>query len=122
MFYSWARHFGKISAELEENCRFFANIIIFSVLFFIAHTLRQHVDAVHRGIKPFVCNSCEYTSAFPHHLRRHIEIVHEGKRPFKCETCNKDYTAQQHLQIHIDSFHEGKKPFQCSKCHARYMI
>ena len=23
IFYPWASHFGKISAELEENCRFF---------------------------------------------------------------------------------------------------
>ena len=28
IFYPWASQFGKISAGLEENCRFFANIII----------------------------------------------------------------------------------------------
>ena len=31
IFYQWASQFGKISAGLEENCRFFANIMILAI-------------------------------------------------------------------------------------------
>ena len=38
-------------------------------------------------------------------LKNHIEVVHEGKKPFKCIICDSSFTWNSHLKGHIPSVH-----------------
>ena len=56
--------------------------------------LTEHVQAVHRGQKPFKCDICGYTAAINHNLARHVEKVHKGKKTFKPNQRSEDKKSQ----------------------------
>jgi hypothetical protein len=56
--------------------------------------LTEHVQAVHRGQKPFKCDICGYTAAIKHNLARHVEKVHKGKKTFKPNQRSEDKKSQ----------------------------
>ena len=50
--------------------------------------------------------------AYKEHLNGHIESVHEGKKPFLCNDCGKVFTRKRNLIIHSESIHERKKQME----------
>ena len=48
-------------------------------------------------------------------LKEHMESIHEGKKPFLCSTCDAIFTQKPDLKEHMELIHEGKKPQLYSK-------
>ena len=70
----------------------------------------------HHGDKEFVCDKCDYRSAFNGGLRLHIESKHEGIRhPCSFENCDAVYTCKGTLDNHIKTDHNGLR-YECDKC------
>ena len=77
------------------------------------NTLKQHVQAVHEGVKPaFKCQVCDYTCYRKAQLERHM-FEHDGD-PFKCDLCqfSTKYKATiiNHMKTH------GPKNLMCEFC------
>ena len=77
------------------------------------NTLKQHVQAVHEGVKPaFKCQVCDYTCYRKAQLERHM-FEHDGD-PFKCDMCqfSTKYKATiiNHMKTH------GPKNLMCEFC------
>lgn len=53
----------------------------------------------HKGIKPYVCNSCNKGFNNPKAFRNHRR-VHTGERPYVCSVCNGSFTQWGHLKRH----------------------
>ena len=51
-----------------------------------------------------------------HVLKELIETVHEGERPFSCNTSSKKYRSKSTLKQHVASVHEKKKTKICVYC------
>ena len=76
-------------------------------------SLRNHINAVHRKLKPFACShfGCGRAFAQKRDLRRHSRI-HTGERPFHCSHCAKRFRDSSHLKKHIRT-HTGDRPYVC---------
>ena len=53
-------------------------------------------------------------------MKNHVDIVHEGKRPYLCTLCGAKYTTNQILRCHIETVYEGKKPWPCGLCDSAF--
>ena len=65
------------------------------------HNKNVHSDAT----KSFKCDKCDYASNELRWLKNHINAVHLGLRPFKCETCGSTFTQKPHLITHMKNVH-----------------
>lgn len=73
-----------------------------------ASILRNHINATHNNLK-LVCSACHKTFRYRNDLRQHVERVHEGKRPFVCKyeprndsgcACGRGYATRGELNRH----------------------
>ena len=62
------------------------------------------------GVKPFICNQCNYSFTTAGNLK-----THSGERPFSCTQCNNTFTQAGNLKTHILT-HSGERPFRCEQC------
>jgi hypothetical protein len=69
-----------------------------------------HVERVHEGKRPFVCELCGASYKYKHALKDH-EKKHKEKieKPFKCEICSTTFGRACHLGNHIAKIHEKKE-------------
>ena len=67
------------------------------------------------SVKKHPCSQCSYSFPGPAALRNHVQAVHEGKKPFSCHLCGKSYTMVGSLNVHMLR-HEGKRSFKCDSC------
>ena len=68
--------------------------------------LKEHINAVHDGLKPFQCHFCDKSFPTSSALNQHVFSVHEGKRPFKCDICDQKFKRKTHLKSHLKSIHK----------------
>jgi len=89
----------------------------------------DHIAAVHRGEKNYVCEIC--SKAFPYRksLKIHMELKHNDgpAENILCTHCGGVFPSKLKLQIHIDCAHKVKvKKFLCKFCdfktHAKNVI
>jgi len=89
----------------------------------------DHIAAVHRGEKNYVCEIC--SKAFPYRksLKIHMELKHNDgpMENILCTQCGGVFPSKLKLQIHIDCAHKIKiKKFLCKFCdfktHAKNVI
>ncbi|CAG9768033.1 unnamed protein product [Ceutorhynchus assimilis] len=77
-------------------------------------SLRSHMDSVHKKLKPFLCNYCDYKGSCKTSLKMHIRC-HTGEKPFSCDQC--EYVTADHNSLRRHKLrHTGHKPYKCSYC------
>ncbi|XP_011140382.1 zinc finger protein 266 isoform X2 [Harpegnathos saltator] len=76
--------------------------------------LKNHIQAVHSKLRPYVCSVCGHASARKAMLQMHFR-QHTGDKPFSCEIC--EYKTGDHntLRRHIMQ-HTGFRPYKCQHC------
>jgi len=52
-----------------------------------------------KGIKPFKCSECNYSTVERSHLKVHVR-VHTGEKPFKCSFC--EYATAQSSTLKVN--------------------
>lgn len=68
-----------------------------------------------KGEKPFVCDQCGVSYAYPNVLAKHKRSIHEGLRPHVCQICDKRFTIKSQLNEHL-LIHTGERPYVCDEC------
>ncbi|XP_077383744.1 zinc finger protein ZFAT isoform X2 [Festucalex cinctus] len=63
-----------------------------------SHEFQQHIWA-HQGVKPFVCNICDYASRSISNLKNHMKR-HNKERSHMCDLCNKKFKSKVSLKSH----------------------
>ncbi|XP_057661601.1 zinc finger protein 182-like isoform X47 [Diorhabda carinulata] len=77
-------------------------------------TLKEHIVAIHQGLKPHKCDQCNQSFANRLTLRLH-KRRHTGERPYRCTYCIKSFTQSHSLKVH-NRLHTGEKPEICNIC------
>jgi hypothetical protein len=83
-------------------------------------SLRNHVNAVHKKMKPHKCQICAGTFSQMSSLKSHVDSDHNNLRPFECPICSKTITTSRGLRWHVDAVHKKMKPHQCQICAATF--
>ncbi len=79
-------------------------------------TLRNHVNAVHKKMKPHKCQICAVTFSRIGSLKSHVDAIHNNLRPFECKICSKALTTSRSLKQHVDAVHKKMKSHKCQIC------
>ena len=83
------------------------------------NALEGHVKAVHDKIKELACGRCEYRTGSRSNLKSHIKAVHDNIRDFCCGDCSFTTAKLDNLKKHIRVVHEKVKEFKCEECSYR---
>jgi uncharacterized C2H2 Zn-finger protein len=79
--------------------------------------LKDHINAIHKKIKRFGCDLCDYSSNWRNNLETHSKFVHcGGNKDFKCYECDATFGRKTHLQRHINAIHKKINRFSCDMC------
>ncbi|PWA24010.1 hypothetical protein CCH79_00018644, partial [Gambusia affinis] len=73
---------------------------------------------IHKGERPFSCETCSKGFWTKTNLLDHMRI-HTGEKPFSCQTCGKSFRLKKNLLEHM-WVHTGEKPFSCGTCGKSY--
>ncbi|XP_077433002.1 zinc finger protein ZFAT [Vanacampus margaritifer] len=79
-----------------------------------SNEFQQHIWA-HQGVKPFVCNICDYASRSISNLKNHMKR-HNKEKCHICDLCNKKFKSKMSLKSHRLSHTKDGKQFKCSEC------
>ena len=80
----------------------------------LQQSLKKHIEAVHEGNRPFICEFCDKTFSDKARLNRHVSNVHKAKEMFKCSVCDLGFARKYLLTKHLDKIHDitPEKPYQ----------
>ncbi|KAA8495337.1 Zinc finger and BTB domain-containing protein 14 [Porphyridium purpureum] len=70
----------------------------------ISH-LKEHINAIHRGLRPHVCEICKQTFTRAGNLKQHERQVHSDERPYACDQCGKSFKLPARLKTHVREVH-----------------
>ena len=78
---------------------------------------KNHVSAVHLGLRPYKCETCGITFTQKPHLNTHMKTVHLNIRPHSCNVCDSTFASRQAKELHEKGVHGiGDKEFKCDQC------
>jgi ribosomal protein L31 len=84
--------------------------------------VKQHIESVHEGKKPFRCDICDAKFALKSTLDNHIRTIHENpkhidetKKVFHCQSCPSSFTSNPKLRKHILRLHVDAQ-LRCNDC------
>ncbi|XP_068613195.1 zinc finger protein ZFAT [Brachionichthys hirsutus] len=75
---------------------------------------QRHIWA-HEGLKPYICNICDYAGRSRSNLKTHMNR-HSTERPHLCDLCGKKFKYKVTLKSHRLSHTDEGKRYQCSEC------
>ena len=85
-----------------------------------AQCLAMH-QLAHRGIKPFLCDSCGRGFHAQATLDRHVMLRHTDRRPFVCDRCGKGFVASSRLARHVETHDPtARGRYACETCGADF--
>ncbi|XP_066982336.1 oocyte zinc finger protein XlCOF6-like [Macrobrachium rosenbergii] len=105
---AYTNHRRSCNLKQEQNCPFCKEV------FTKMSELADHVKAVHKNDKPFLCDICGKTFPHPMALNRHM-LSHSKVKSHTCNECGKSFASQSNLRSHA-LIHSDEKPFQCEEC------
>ena len=76
--------------------------------------LDKHVRFKHTNERPFMCDTCGFSTHTASSMARH-KRSHSNTKPHKCEICGHEYADKKRLRDHMYT-HTDHKPFQCQFC------
>ncbi|XP_063835995.1 zinc finger protein 320-like [Ostrinia nubilalis] len=79
-----------------------------------AELLLRHVRKMHRGLNPFQCYMCDYSTYNKVLFEEHIRI-HRGIKPFKCSYCDYCSASKKNTKKH-ELIHRPDNPLKCPRC------
>ena len=77
--------------------------------------LESHIKAVHAGIK-YPCDMCDYKAPSKGHIKRHKLTVHGLGLRYPCTYCQKTFSSNQTFQRHMREVHVKDRKIACSLC------
>ena len=92
----------------------------------------KHIDAIHKKVKRYECDLCDFTSGRSEFLREHKARLHAGEFKFKCDHCAWKGMRSDKLKAHMKAFHPevyqqmllaklADKPALCPICQKRFV-
>ena len=87
--------------------------------------LKQHIDGVHKGLKPYggksrnskKCPFCDNWDIKTEMLKDHISRCHPNEPlPFMCDKCDHKTFNKYSLESHIKIMHTQKQEYICDQC------
>jgi len=80
--------------------------------------LKEHIDAMHKKNKLYICKDCNFSCVRISGLRSHVKRMHNESRVK--ETCPICFVKCFDIQIHLKKIHENPLPleneFPCTSC------
>jgi len=76
--------------------------------------LDKHVRFKHTNERPFMCDTCGFSTHTASAMARH-KRSHSNSKPHKCEICGHEYADKKRLRDHM-YIHSDNKPFRCEMC------
>ena len=64
-------------------------------------------------------DGCSMQFTMVHSVKKHISAVHKKLKPHTCEQCGRSFNQRQHLKTHL-RVHTGETPFECDKCQKKF--
>ena len=65
----------------------------------------EHINGIHLNIKPFICDKCDYQTAYSGTFREHQKVAH-GTQKYECKLCNHVARYKGNLDKHIRNVHQ----------------
>ncbi|KAJ6640700.1 Zinc finger protein, partial [Pseudolycoriella hygida] len=81
--------------------------------------LKIHMNS-HTKHKVYPCPQCSAVFSRDSNAKRHFRIVHRGYKPYKCNTCEQSFSKKETLKHH-EMIHSGEKPHICNICEKRFI-
>ena len=88
-----------------------------------AWRLKQHIDGIHKGLKPYSgksskkCPFCDNWDIKTEMLKDHVSRVHPDEPlPFMCDKCDHKTFNKYNLESHIKIMHTQKQEYLCDQC------
>ncbi|CAM9623699.1 unnamed protein product [Lampetra planeri] len=84
--------------------------------------LRRHVNRQHRGVLPYCCTACEFSTKRRYRLTAHAAAVHgvagggPPRRPHGCDQCSRVFLEATKLRSHRRRVHDRRPTHFCNRC------
>ena len=77
----------------------------------------MHIRYIHKIVRKYNCEDCEYETNRPDNLREHQKENHGVRERFPCSECDASLSSRKNVLKHIRYFHRKNiKLYLCSSC------